>query len=251
VGGVDVTEPYLRRLQNRMARGDSLEEAGAHYGLELWRAKAIFVRSGLPVPTPVRHRRTRTPAERALGAKVHAYLAKEDSATATQVAEALGVTRLQVRAAVWPQDAHRLRRVPGPTERYPTAGILIALQAMSLDRGQAMGARGRVPVPASYWDSHRDPLVHPGSPAVAARFGGWRAACVTAGVPVKAYGRGTAVRTWTDEECLDAVRAFFAGGHGWGSSHYAAWARTQDVPSVTTVLHHLGPWPAVRATVLG
>jgi hypothetical protein len=39
-----------------MARGQSLEQAADELGIPLWLAKAVFVRSGLPVPTPVRRR---------------------------------------------------------------------------------------------------------------------------------------------------------------------------------------------------
>jgi hypothetical protein len=39
-----------------MARGETLEEAAEAIGIPLWLAKAVFVRSGLPVPTPLRRR---------------------------------------------------------------------------------------------------------------------------------------------------------------------------------------------------
>jgi hypothetical protein len=39
-----------------MARGQSLEEAAEGLGIPLWLAKAVFVRSGLPVPRPIRRR---------------------------------------------------------------------------------------------------------------------------------------------------------------------------------------------------
>jgi hypothetical protein len=49
-------EPHVGRIQKRMARGQSLEEAAEGLGIPLWLAKAVFVRSGLPVPTPIRRR---------------------------------------------------------------------------------------------------------------------------------------------------------------------------------------------------
>lgn len=234
-----------------MARGESLEEAAAHYGMELWRAKAIFVRSGLPVPKPIRHRRPRAEDERALGARIHSYLEREDNASTSQVAAALRTTRAKVLEAVWPQDEHRLRPALKPEQKYPTESILIALQAMSLARGRESQARGRVPVTASYWDAHRDPGVHPAASVVRARFGSWTAACEAAGVPVAESSRTKPIRHWSEEECLAAVQEFFAGGHGWGSAHYEKWSRDRDVPSVTTVLSRLGSWPKLRKRVLG
>jgi hypothetical protein len=39
-----------------MARGETLEEAAEGLHIPFWLAKAVFVRSGLPVPTPLRRR---------------------------------------------------------------------------------------------------------------------------------------------------------------------------------------------------
>ena len=49
-------EPHIARIQKRMARGLSLEEAAEQIGIPLGIAKAEFVRSGLPVPRPIRRR---------------------------------------------------------------------------------------------------------------------------------------------------------------------------------------------------
>jgi hypothetical protein len=49
-------EPHVGRIQARMAKGQTLEEAAEALHLPLWLAKAVFVRSGLPVPTPIRRR---------------------------------------------------------------------------------------------------------------------------------------------------------------------------------------------------
>jgi len=47
-------EPHVARIQKRMAKGESLEEAAEALGIPFWLAKAVFVRSGLPVPKPIR-----------------------------------------------------------------------------------------------------------------------------------------------------------------------------------------------------
>lgn len=243
-------EPHLRRLQNRMAKGESLEEAAAHCGMELWSAKAIFVRSGLPVPKPIRRRKARDEATVALGARIHAFLEQQDSARESELATALGVGNSQVRQAIWPQDRPRILPRLTPEQRYPRSAILIGLQAMSITLGREKGTRGRVPVPADYWDLHRDPAAHPASPVVKLRFGSWRAACEAAGVPVRGGDKHAPRRRWTDEDCLAAVREFFAGGHGWGSAAYDEWSRSRDVPSVATVLSRLGSWPELRDRIL-
>jgi hypothetical protein len=244
-------EPHLGRLQKRMAKGESLEEAAEHYGMELWRAKAIFVRSGLPVPKPLRRRKPRDEGTVALGTRVHAFLEEQDSARVSEVATALGVTNDQVRKAIWPQDRARILRALTPEQRYPRSGVLIGLQAMSIARGREKNARGRVPVSATYWDAHRDPKAHPTSAVVRLRFGSWRAACEAAGIPVQGGDKLAHPRRWTDEECLAAVTEFFTGGHGWGSAAYDAWSRPRDVPSIATVLARLGgSWPELRTRLL-
>ncbi|MDP9183155.1 MAG: hypothetical protein M3P04_10325 [Actinomycetota bacterium] len=49
-------EPHVARIQKRMARGETLEEAAEGLHIPFWLAKAVFVRSGLPVPMPLRRR---------------------------------------------------------------------------------------------------------------------------------------------------------------------------------------------------
>lgn len=246
-----MTEPYLTRLQARMARGDSLEEAAERYGLALWRAKATFVRAGLDIPTPIRRRTPVAEEVKALGARIHAYLLREDNASTTEIAAALGVTQAQVAEAVWPVDEHRTRPAFTTHERYPRESIFVGLQAMSLVLGRERGARGGVPVTAAYWDAHRDPEVQPTAATIRYRFGTWAAACREAGIPTSKAEKADTGKRWTDEQCLEAVRRFFAGGHGWTSAHYGRWYKDNDAPSQLTVAARLGPWPALRDRVLG
>jgi hypothetical protein len=178
-------EPYLRRLQARMAKGQSLEEAAEAYGLQLWSAKAIFVRSGLPVPKPLRRRVGEDRPPTALGKRIHAYLVEHDSARASEVSRALDVTVGKVRKEIMVRDRHRLLPELTAEQRYPDVAILIGLQAMSIDVARRRGGTGRFPVAASWWDKHRDPEVHPSSALVTERFGSWAAACRAAGVPVR------------------------------------------------------------------
>jgi hypothetical protein len=244
-------EPYLGRLQKRMARGDSLEEAAAHCGLELWRAKATFVRSGLPVPKPVRRRLPRDESLVALGARVHEHLVREDRARYAELARALAVPQSQVRQAIWPEDVHRILPPLTSEERYPDWAILLGLQTMSVVRGRLVGGRGRSPVPAPWWDSHRDPAALPNSVTVAKRFGGWRQACEAAGIPVHGgLQPARPRRTWTEQECLEAVGTFFRGGHGWSPQAYDTWARDRGAPSRATISARFGSWPALRTRML-
>jgi hypothetical protein len=179
----DSPEPHLLRLQARMAKGQSLEEAAEAYGLQLWSAKAIFVRSGLPVPKPLRRRVGEDRPPTPLGKRIHAYLMRHDSARASDISRALDVTVGRVRREIMVKDRHRLLPELTPLERYPDIAILIGLQGMAIDVARRRGGTGRFPVSPTWWDEHRDPEVHPSSKLVKERFGSWDAACEAAGVP--------------------------------------------------------------------
>jgi len=104
---------------------------------------------------------------------------------------------------------------------------------------------------AAYWDAHRDPEVQPTAAIIRYRFGSWAAACREAGIPTSKAEKADTGKRWTDEQCLEAVRRFFAGGHGWTSAHYGRWYKDNDAPSQLTIAARLGPWPALRKRILG
>ncbi len=244
-------EPHLGRLQARVARGQSLEEAAEALGMPLWSARATYRRSGLPLPKLVSRKTPRPPEVEALGRRLHAHLTVVDSATPQELAEQLDVTVKQVRSALWPVDEPRLLSPVKGKDRFPDEVIMIALQTMSVDRARQLGRPGQVPVTAGYWDAHRDSAIHPSAATVKIRWGTWRGASSAAGIPVHG-GRGNDVmqRRWTSEQCLAAASEFFRGGHGWASDDYDEWVKDQDLPSAGTVIGRLGTWPVVRDALL-
>jgi hypothetical protein len=247
-------EPHLARLQKAMGRGRSLEEAGEAVGLTLPLAKSVFIRSGLPVPKPMRRRPDLAgPVDPDLGRRLHDHLRRVDSATVPEVAQALGVTAGEVRAGVWEEDRHRLLPSLTQREHYPDSAIVIGLQLMSFDRGRKIYARGPVPVSAAYWDEHRDPLAHPPASEVRSRFGTWHAACRAAGIPLRNHSKPLGPdRRWTDDDILASLRTFFTAGVGDTSTAFQEWTSTRpDAPSLGTVLTRLGRWTEVRARILG
>lgn len=179
----EAPEPYLLRLQSRMAKGQSLEQAAEAYGLQLWSAKAIFRRSGLPVPKPVRRRVGEDVPPSDLGKRIHSYLRAHDAARASDVSRALDASVGRVRREIMVIDRHRLLPELTAEQRYPDVAILIGLQALSIDLARQRGGTGRFPLSATWWDRHRDPEVHPTSALVKLRFGSWQAACSAAGIP--------------------------------------------------------------------
>jgi len=174
--------------------------------------------------------------------------------TLAQAAAALGIP-------LWLAKAEFKRsglRLPTPPKR-PTGrpavyaiddfGLLLALRLMAHRLGAERGARGPVAVTRGDWDARRDRKVHPTAATVSHRFGSWSAACEKAGIPVR--GR-TSRRIWTEEECVEAVRAFLASSGGRASSaDYVEWARGRDFPSYPTVCSRLGSWVAARARAGG
>jgi hypothetical protein len=244
-------EPHLGRLQARVGRGQSLEEAAEALGMPLWSARATYRRSGLPLPKLVARKTPLPPEMEALGRRLHAHLKVVDSATPEDLAEQLDVTVEQVRGALWPVDEPRLLGPVKRKDRFPDEVILIALQTMSVDRARQLGKPGRAPVTAGYWDAHRDPAIHPAAATVKVRWGTWRGASSAAGIPVHG-GRSNDVmqRRWTADECLAAASEFFRGGHGWASYDYDEWVKDKDLPSAGTVIGRLGKWTLVRDALL-
>lgn len=236
-------EPHLARLQKKMARGHSLEEAAEAVGLTLPLAKSVFIRSGLPVPKPYRHR-----VKNPLGRKIHDYLLKQDTATCRQIAEAVGATQTDVRRFIWDVDLPRMVRRPPAAARYPDAGILLGLQLMSWERGQRTGATGRVHVPRRWWDEHRDKSVHPPSAEIVRRWGTWRAACLAAGIPVVKRDRPQGPsRRFTDAQLEQVVRDFLAVDPEGNAMAYERYAEGRlDLPSGPTLTSRLGGWPLMR-----
>lgn len=209
-------EPHVARLQARVDRGRTLAEAAEEVGIPLWLAKAVFKRSGLPLPRPTQAARAR--------------------------ARGLRVPRTTGR-----RRPHRQGRPPAP--ELDEFGLALALRLMAHQLGAERGARGPVPVTRAEWDARRDKRIHPDAVAVTRRFGSWSAACERAGVPLR--GRSSRPR-WTAEDCLDAVRAFLAESPDrTASADYVAWARGREVPSLPTVAARLGSWAEAEARARG
>lgn len=91
------------------------------------------------------------------------------------------------------------------------------------------------------------------SPArVLQRFGSWRAACEAAGVEPGGSGRSTYARTFSEEDCWAAVRAYLADPDAKGSyADFTRWTMTHAAPSAQTVRNTLGSWNDVKAKALG
>ena len=242
-------EPHLARLQKRVARGESLEEAAHGVGLTLPLAKSVFIRSGLEIPKPLR-RRTQTGA---LGRQIHEHLRKVGAAPTADVAAALGVSTPQVRSAVWPKDRARLLGRRSAAQRFPDAAILIGLQIMSVERGRLAQGIGRMPVSAHWWDDHRDPVVHPPSALVRERFGSWSNACRQAGIPLRNKLRPTGPsRRWSEQSLITVLQEFFASGLDSTSSAYQQWSSVRpDTPSLGTLVLRFGSWSNVRERLQG
>ncbi len=244
---VPLPEPHLARLQKRISRGLTLEEAAHEVGLTLSLAKSVFIRSGLPAPKPFR-RRVPSP-DAGLGKRIHDRLRRVHGETVAELAEALGVTGLQVRNAVWVEDRPRLRPRPTLRDTYSDTAILIGLQLMAFDRGLRTASRGPVAVSAEWWNEHRDPLAHPAASEVMKRFGSWLQACEAAGIPTRGrIAPQRTRRTWSEEE-LDAILGeFFADGPVKSPADYQEWsAARDDAPSLQTVLGRRGRWTELRA----
>jgi hypothetical protein len=81
------------------------------------------------------------------------------------------------------------------------------------------------------------------------RFGGWNAACATAGLQVNSQHKGKAA-TWDKAPASAAVARFLADPNVESESFtaYSAWAKQRPgVPSGPTVKNVFGTWNAAKA----
>ena len=121
-----------------MARGETLEEAAEDLGIPFWLAKAVFVRSGLPVPTPIR-RRTAPNAKAQKGFAETAALLALRFLSHEQGAIRMASGRVHVTMKAW--DEHR------DPDQHPTASQLAtkygSWAAACEAAGVPVGARAR------------------------------------------------------------------------------------------------------------
>ncbi len=140
-------EPHVGRLQARVAKGQTLAEAADSLGIPYWLARAVFVRSGLPLPKPPKRSRA---AARTRG-----------------------------------EPSPRRGQSPEAFRQGQRVHVALALRLFSHELAAQSGVRGPVPVTMRHWDERRDPRVHPSSVRVLALFGTWSEACEAAGVPMR------------------------------------------------------------------
>lgn len=146
-------EPHVTRLQARVAKGQTLAEAADSLGIPFWLAKAVFVRSGLPLPKPPRRPRTAKPTP-------------------------LGPA---------PRPGQSLEAF----EQGQRLHVALALRIFAHELAARSGVRGPVPVPMRHWDERRDPRYLPAAAGVVRLFGSWSEACEAAGVPVRTRRQST------------------------------------------------------------
>jgi hypothetical protein len=119
-----------------MSRGETLEEAAEGLHIPLWLAKAVFVRSGLPVPTPIR-RRT---APNAAAQKAHRDLATLLALRLfSHELGAIGMARGRVPVTMAAWDGHRDPR------QHPSAAQLAGRYGSWAAACEAAGVPVRTP----------------------------------------------------------------------------------------------------------
>jgi hypothetical protein len=136
--------------------------------------------------------------------------------------------------------------------RYSDAAIIIGLRVKAVERGRRTGARGMVPITASWWDQHRDPANHPPSQTVLRRFGSWTKACEVAGIPTRVLDNVGRPRTWSDEQMLAVLAEFLASPRRTDTTFaaYSRWARLRKArPSGAALLKRFGSWSRAKERV--
>ena len=92
----------------------------------------------------------------------------------------------------------------------------------------------------------------PSVPLVHQRFGGWRAACLEAGVEPGPTIRENYGSRWTDDDLLRFVGRYLADESSAGTgTEFESWLKTQDgAPSFPTMRNRLGNWNIMKGQTL-
>jgi hypothetical protein len=256
--GPSVEESSLQLARNAAlaaarARGDTLKEAGAPFGLSRERVRQILAELDAPDADAARRARAERQAAAAELRRDELLAAWRLGSPPKEIAAEIGLSRKSVidliaRRATTADRAERRRalfnsaRCARPVG-YSDEHLVEALRAVIQDTGE---------VPAS--KDYRAIARAEGLPSLSTvenRFGGWNAAVRAAGHAPRRVDQRRYQRRWTERACLDALRALVAElGHVPCHDDYRRLSRVRsDLPSASTVRTRLGRWSTIALRI--
>jgi hypothetical protein len=231
------------------ARGDTLQEAGAPFGLSRERVRQILARAGagdLESAKSARARRQRAAAEMR---RKEVLTAWRTGSALREISTSLGLSRASVTALIasYATDSDR-----GARRRALFTAARCARPLGYSDEDLVRAVRhvtettGRVPSSKQYSRIAKAEGL-PSLSTIENRFGGWNDAVRAAGHTPMPANQRKYERRWTEEQCLDALHALVAElGQIPSQEVYRRLSPERpDLPSASTVRIRVGPWSAV------
>jgi hypothetical protein len=247
-------EPATReqRMIAMRFEGATLDAIGMEFGVTRERVRQIIRDSNGPSSSELksalaaRERRQVEARRLRIQEALRALVFQSGAITAAEASDRINFEESEIRQH-WPDDIRQFRlRESAPVEQlWSDADIMAALRAAAVYDFPLSAA--------AYTELVRMGEVSgPSLPLVYQRFGGWLAACESAGVV-----HGKAMRhyesRWSDDELLVYARDYFLAPDWPESAHrYDEWrlANAPDGPSQQTLRNRLGRWSEIKRRAL-
>jgi hypothetical protein len=231
------------------ARGDTLEEAGAPFGIGRERVRQILASADAADAEYSRGARARRQLADAELHRTDVLARWKAGSQPREIATELGLSRTAVSAVIAKLattadraerrrvlfTAARCARPLGYSDLYLTEAV-----------GRVIEQVGRVPTSKRYGEIARAAGL-PSLSTIENRFGGWNAAVLAAGYTPMPSKQRSYERRWTDQSCLEALRDLVADlGELPSQDVYRRLSPERPgLPSASTVRTRLGRWSTI------
>ena len=241
-----------RQIVAARVRGDSLREIGQRFGISRERVRQVLMGTVAENSGEARSARSRREQARAAARRDDVLSAFREGLQPRAIARAVGLPGTVVTSLVaehaTTEDRLARRRAQGAAARREQHGYTEEELVRAV--AEVVETLGRVPSSAEYGEIARASDL-PSIATIEARLG-WNAAVRAAGFRPGRRARDYR-RRWTEEACLEALRALVAELGSLPSRHnYDVLSRTRpDLPSSSTVRVRAGSWSALHDRVEG
>jgi transposase-like protein len=219
-----------QRLLAEHNQGDSIAALSEKHGLRRDAIAGELAKHGVGRPSPARER-------------VLEFVRENPGLSIDDIALRLDLAKSSVSRYLRGAPEHRLviSRKNNPLVTYTDAEMYAALRKAYKklpDRSKGLSRK-------QYTRLMSDEDV-PAAATYIRRYGSWSIACSKAGISASPSRRGSYVRTWSDEDILDAVEEFITETGSTAYHPYAAWATEHGRPSGPLLVTRLGGWADAR-----
>jgi DNA-binding MarR family transcriptional regulator len=216
-------------------RGESIASLSVVHGLRREAIAMELSKHGIGEPSPAR-------------SAVLAYVRAHPGLSVEDLALRLDLSKSSISRYMRGAEEHKLvvSRKQAPAQKFSDAEMTAALKkayAKLDDRSKGLSRK-----------RYKELMEGEDVPAAATfirRYKTWSEACRRAGITASKARRDNYVQGWSDDEILDAVAEYIAGGDDTSYHKYAEWAREHGKPSGPLLVQRVGGWAEARKAAIG